>query len=49
MIFLLQEWLIVVCVCVYEQRMKNFDMLRSTNVIGGLYACTRHPVLLMGK
>jgi hypothetical protein len=49
MIFLIQEWLIVVIVfCLLAENAK-LDMFRSPNAIGELYTCTRHPVLLMGE
>jgi hypothetical protein len=49
MILLYRNGWLLCCVCVYEQRMKNFDMLRLTNAIGDLYTCTGRKVLLMGE
>jgi hypothetical protein len=49
MIFLIQEWLIVVLCCVYEERMQNSKCSCLPNDIVGLYTCTEHLVLLMGE
>jgi hypothetical protein len=49
MIFLIQEWLIVVlCLCLWAKNEK-LDVLRSTNAIAEFYTCTGHLVLRMGE
>jgi hypothetical protein len=49
MIFLIQEWLIVVLCFRLLAENENFDMLRLTNEPNELLTCTRHAVILMGE